>query len=181
MIVFKCALSPLGSLGRASSVKPRNTKLTSARSTAPRTIGRWNVSTRGRTSTLSRLATCGLRTRHPRMQRWKTPSDGAAALSTLEAQTRYILTFFKLLVQWADSPSQTVAAMTTFVLCMVLNPEAQELAQSEIQHVVGHERLPTLDDRKDLPYVDALLKEVLRWAPPAPLGAFVGSPPWASF
>lgn len=73
-------------------------------------------------------------------------------------------------VDLADNVAQTVAATTTFTLCMVLNQEAQTRAQAEIQRIVGHERLPTLDDRKDLPYVDALIKEVLRWAPPAPLG-----------
>ena len=59
---------------------------------------------------------------------------------------------------------------------MVLNQDAQERAQAEIQHVIGHDRLPTLDDRKDLPYVNALIKEVLRWAPPAPLGVYVSPP-----
>ncbi|KZV76681.1 cytochrome P450 [Peniophora sp. CONT] len=71
---------------------------------------------------------------------------------------------------YAGGADTTVAATTTFTLCMVLNQEAQTRAQAEIQRIVGHERLPTLDDRKDLPYVNALIKEVLRWAPPAPLG-----------
>ena len=53
---------------------------------------------------------------------------------------------------------------------MVLNQDAQERAQAEIQHVIGHDRLPTLDDRKDLPYVNALYLEVLRWNNVAPLG-----------
>ena len=76
---------------------------------------------------------------------------------------------------YAGGADTTVAATTTFVLCMVLNQDAQQKAQAEIQNVVGHERLPTLDDRKDLPYVNALIKEVLRWAPPAPIGAFINA------
>ncbi|VDC07377.1 unnamed protein product [Peniophora sp. CBMAI 1063] len=71
---------------------------------------------------------------------------------------------------YAGGADTTVAATTTFVLCIVLNQGVQVQAQAEIQRVVGHDRLPTLDDRKNLPYVDALTKEVLRWAPPAPLG-----------
>ena len=65
---------------------------------------------------------------------------------------------------------QIVAAMSTFFLAMTLNPEAQERAQKEIESVVGRDRLPTIDDRDQLPYVGSLVKEVLRWAPPAPLG-----------
>jgi cytochrome P450 len=53
---------------------------------------------------------------------------------------------------------------------MMLFPEVQARAQAEIDSVVGPERLPTLDDRDQLPYVCAMVKEVLRWAPPAPEG-----------
>lgn len=53
---------------------------------------------------------------------------------------------------------------------MVLYPEIQSIAQSELDHVVGAHRLPTFEDRDQLPYVSALLKEVLRWIPTLPLG-----------
>ena len=36
--------------------------------------------------------------------------------------------------------------------------------------VVGSDRLPTFSDRKFLPYVDALVKEVFRWHIVVPLG-----------
>lgn len=49
-------------------------------------------------------------------------------------------------------------------------PEAQRKAQEEIDRVVGTARLPTFNDRANLPYVDALVKEVLRWHPVAPMG-----------
>lgn len=54
---------------------------------------------------------------------------------------------------------------------MVLFPEAQRKAQAEIDTVIGSDRLPTPDDRKDLPYVEALVKEVFRFNPVAPLGS----------
>ena len=47
---------------------------------------------------------------------------------------------------------------------MDLNPEVMRKAQSEIDRVTKVERLPTLDDRPKLPYIDALLKEVYRYA-----------------
>ena len=46
---------------------------------------------------------------------------------------------------------------------MVLYPEAMRKAQAEIDAVVGRSRLPNFDDRKDLPYVQAMIREVFRW------------------
>ncbi|KAH9022460.1 cytochrome P450, partial [Lactarius hengduanensis] len=50
----------------------------------------------------------------------------------------------------------TVAALQTFFLAMALYPEVQHAAHAEI-------------DADKLPYVSAVLKEVLRWHPVAPL------------
>ena len=49
-----------------------------------------------------------------------------------------------------------------FIFAMTLFPDKQEKAQQEIDTVVGHDRLPVFSDRSSLPYVDALLQEVLR-------------------
>ncbi|KZT37255.1 cytochrome P450 [Sistotremastrum suecicum HHB10207 ss-3] len=62
-----------------------------------------------------------------------------------------------------------VSSIITFFLCMTLNPDVQSRAQEEIDRVVGRNRLPAISDRDKLPYVEALLKEVLRWHPSAPL------------
>ncbi|KAH9970837.1 cytochrome P450 [Lactifluus volemus] len=53
---------------------------------------------------------------------------------------------------------------------MTLFPDAQHKAQHEIDHVVGNDRLPNLADRDSLPYVNALVSEVLRWRPVVPIG-----------
>jgi hypothetical protein len=37
---------------------------------------------------------------------------------------------------------------------MSLYPEVQKKAQEEIDAVVGHDRLPSFEDRERLPYVD---------------------------
>jgi cytochrome P450 len=52
---------------------------------------------------------------------------------------------------------------------MVLNPGAMRKAQDELDRVVGKGRLPDLSDIADLPYIDALVKEILRWGIPVPL------------
>ena len=52
---------------------------------------------------------------------------------------------------------------------MVQNPSVQAKAQREIDSIVGIDRLLTHEDRESLPYLDALMKEVLRWGPVLPL------------
>ena len=53
---------------------------------------------------------------------------------------------------------------------MTLYPEVQRKAQAEIDQIVGNSRLPDFSDEVTLPYVQAVLKEVLRWHPVTPLG-----------
>ncbi|KAJ6627486.1 cytochrome P450 [Mycena sp. CBHHK59/15] len=65
---------------------------------------------------------------------------------------------------------QTVSAVYAFFLAIALHPAVQARAQAEIDAVVGRDRLPTFADRDDLPYVDALVKEVLRWNAVVPTG-----------
>jgi len=50
-------------------------------------------------------------------------------------------------------------------------PEIQAKAQAELDAVVGRDRLPSFDDRANLPYINALCKELLRFNPPVPGGA----------
>jgi len=49
-----------------------------------------------------------------------------------------------------------------------MHPEAQSKAFEEINRVIGPDRLPTLADMENLPYMEALWKETLRWSPPVP-------------
>ncbi|TBU41985.1 cytochrome P450 98A3 [Dichomitus squalens] len=64
----------------------------------------------------------------------------------------------------------TNATMEAFLLAMALYPQAQEKAQAELDAVVGTERLPEFSDRPSLPYIDALVQELLRWYPVTPIG-----------
>ncbi|KAF8188191.1 cytochrome P450 [Mycena galopus ATCC 62051] len=58
----------------------------------------------------------------------------------------------------------TRSAVAVFLLAMVLNPECQIRAQKEIDSVVGTFRLPTFEDRAELPFVECILQETLRQA-----------------
>ncbi|KAG1797362.1 cytochrome P450, partial [Suillus plorans] len=53
---------------------------------------------------------------------------------------------------------------------MILYPDVQARVHAEINQVVMHDKMPSIDDRPSLPYLDAVLREVLRWCPPIPLG-----------
>lgn len=55
--------------------------------------------------------------------------------------------------------------MLTFFYMMVHYPTIMAKAQAEIDGVIGSvpERLPTLEDRKNLPYIGCLLKELYRY------------------
>ncbi|OAX32691.1 cytochrome P450, partial [Rhizopogon vinicolor AM-OR11-026] len=64
---------------------------------------------------------------------------------------------------------QTHSVILVFIQAMVLNSEVQKRAQVEIDRVVGSERLPDFGDRASMPYIEAVLRETLRFHPIAPL------------
>lgn len=57
------------------------------------------------------------------------------------------------------------------MLAMTLYPKVQLRAQAEIDKIVGRDRMPSFSDREKLPYIEAMVKEVVRWRPIDPLGA----------
>lgn len=58
---------------------------------------------------------------------------------------------------------------------MTLHPDILARAQAEIDSVIGLDRLPTLADRRNLPYIEAVLKESLRWRNVIPVGVLMSS------
>lgn len=53
---------------------------------------------------------------------------------------------------------------------MSLHPSIQEKVHAELDAVVGPNRLPDFSDRQALVYLNAVIKEAMRWMPSAPLG-----------
>ncbi|RPD64516.1 cytochrome P450 98A3 [Lentinus tigrinus ALCF2SS1-7] len=85
------------------------------------------------------------------------PSDPKAAA---EAEDMYKSVTASTYAAGADT---TNAAMQAFFLAMALHPEVQKKAQEELDAVVGTGRLPDFSDRPSLPYINAIVKELLRW------------------
>ena len=54
---------------------------------------------------------------------------------------------------------------------MATHPEVQKKAQTEIDLVIGSDRLPEFEDRPSLPYLEAIYREVMRWNQSLPLAA----------
>ncbi|TFK83549.1 cytochrome P450 [Polyporus arcularius HHB13444] len=72
------------------------------------------------------------------------------------------------LTSYEGGADTTYSTLQTFFVAMVLHPEVQKKAQAELDAVVGPNRLPDHSDQPDLPYINALIKEALRWAPALP-------------
>ncbi|KAI0028045.1 cytochrome P450 [Vararia minispora EC-137] len=73
---------------------------------------------------------------------------------------------------YAAAMDTTIATVQLFFLAMMQYPLVQHRAQRELDSVLGTDtvRLPTFEDRVNLPYVEAIWEEILRWAVPVPLG-----------
>ncbi|KVI06445.1 cytochrome P450 78A5-like [Cynara cardunculus var. scolymus] len=100
-------------------------------------------------------------------------SDGdfVDVLLDLESENKFsdadmIAVLWEMIFRGTD----TVAILLEWILArMVLHPDIQAKAQSEIQGVVGRDRRVTHSDMANLPYLHAIVKETLRVHPPGPL------------
>lgn len=59
---------------------------------------------------------------------------------------------------------------------MVIWPEYQKKAQTELDRIVGRDRLPDFADLAALPYVEAIIRETYRKYPVTPLGTLRALP-----
>jgi cytochrome P450 len=84
---------------------------------------------------------------------------------------------------YAAGTDTTACYMANFFLAMTIFPDVQRRAQEELDALLGAKvpgeptRLPEFEDKGKLPYVEAMIKEIHRWAPAGPIGAaHVGAP-----
>ncbi|XP_043703428.1 cytochrome P450 78A5 [Telopea speciosissima] len=82
------------------------------------------------------------------------------------SQSDMIAVLWEMIFRGTD----TVAIILEWIIArMVLHPEIQSKAQSEIDAVVGTTRIVSDSDLQNLPYLQAIVKESLRMHPPGPL------------
>ncbi|KZP01836.1 cytochrome P450 [Calocera viscosa TUFC12733] len=70
---------------------------------------------------------------------------------------------------YAAATETSAAVVQAFCMAMLLYPEVQKKAKAEIDAVLGS-HCPTLSDKASMPYVQAIVKETLRWRPPLSSG-----------
>lgn len=90
------------------------------------------------------------------------------------ANLLYVLTsIITVVTSWETNSGggvETTAFTLHFlVLAMLLHPDMQKRAQQAVDAALG-DQPPTFADRTKLAYVDAMVKEALRWRPVAPNG-----------
>ncbi|KAI7971499.1 hypothetical protein EIK77_001375 [Talaromyces pinophilus] len=93
----------------------------------------------------------------------KAVKDVKAAEGVSQKELAYIVAI--LLEAGAET---TTNALETFVLAARLFPRIIGPAQAELESVIGTSRLPTVDDSPNMPYINAIVKETLRWRPVVP-------------
>ncbi|KAK3755591.1 hypothetical protein QZH41_017586, partial [Actinostola sp. cb2023] len=83
------------------------------------------------------------------------------------------LTEDNVIMTMSDIFSAGIETMSTCLLWtiiyMVRNPEVQHLVHEELDKVIGQDRVPAMNDRQSLPYMEATVAEVLRFSSPVPL------------
>lgn len=63
----------------------------------------------------------------------------------------------------------SLCSLSNIILCLMNHPDCQRKVQDEIDHVIGRERQPTLTDRPNCPYLEAVVLEAQRLITVIPL------------
>ncbi|KAF2971861.1 hypothetical protein GQX73_g1675 [Xylaria multiplex] len=72
----------------------------------------------------------------------------------------------------AAGGDNTRMTINTFIMAMIARPQAQRRAQVEVDQICTDGkslRLPQMTDLPEMPYIAAMVKEVLRWRPTVPV------------
>ncbi|XP_072286506.1 cytochrome P450 2F2-like [Pyxicephalus adspersus] len=82
-------------------------------------------------------------------------------------KTNLISTVFDMFLGGAETTSVTI---NFGVLNLIKYPDVQEKLHEEIDHVIGHAREPKVEDRNQMPYMNAVIHEIQRISDAIPMG-----------
>ncbi|KAJ8468879.1 hypothetical protein ONZ51_g9348 [Trametes cubensis] len=102
---------------------------------------------------------------------WFPGAGFQRTLARARAPSDYMLDVpFTIAKKTASGSDTTFSTIQGILLALSLSPELQKKAHAELDAVVGPHRLPDFEDRDALVYVNAIVKEGLRWHNVLPLG-----------
>ena len=84
--------------------------------------------------------------------------------------------FFLAMVLYPGSYLMILILLIELTIWSFFSPDVQEKAHAELDTVIGEGRLPEFSDQPHLPYINAIVTEVLRWNSVAPTGITFLSP-----
>jgi len=96
----------------------------------------------------------------------KEAEDEDSSVREFLTDANLIMTMAEIFMAGLETTGSTLCWA---LLYLIHNPEVQQMLHQELDHVIGPDRLPELEDKKNLPYLEATITETLRLSSLVPL------------
>ena len=96
----------------------------------------------------------------------KEAEDDDSSVKGFLTDENLIMTMSEVFTPGMESTASTLCKA---LLYLIHNPEVQQMLHQELDQVISANRLPELEDKKNLPYLEATLTETLRLSSLVPL------------
>jgi len=98
-----------------------------------------------------------------------TETDSKSTMYGKKGEANLINAFVDLFLGGIETTSST---LLWAILILVHFPECQTKMVEEIKHIVGNDRLPSLEDKNELNYINSFIHEAMRYTTFTPLSMF---------